>query len=257
MARVRDPASGRAAVYAFVLKYVPPAIELGPPGAKKPAHYRQLPAAHGGPAATARSWRVWRVGPRSPAWRSRSVLAWWSSQHRAWTLDNEVSPLLATGLTWSYSRPKRLPQSAALSSCESRHRAQVQGSSQLCREVTSEVLDGVDRNPVVQDSLQEGVFAQFVGELYRYRPSADDLAYLAGVGMATPPGEQVTDDDQVRPRRTSRAFAARHRSERIGGVGLEAFALAAALLDGPSSALCCQFEAVDERHTRSRVGEHL
>jgi len=47
-------------------QYVPPAIELGPPGAKKPAHYRQLPAARGGPAATARSWRVGRVGPEEP-----------------------------------------------------------------------------------------------------------------------------------------------------------------------------------------------
>ena len=69
------------------------------------------------------------------------------------------------------------------------------------------MLDGVDCHPVVQDSFQEGVFAQFTGELYGYRPTADDLAHLTGVGMATPPGEQVTDDDQVRPRRASRAFA--------------------------------------------------
>jgi hypothetical protein len=51
----------------------------------------------------------------------------------------------------------------------------------------------------VQDSFQKGVFAQFVGELDRYRPAADDLAHLAGVGMAAPPGEEVTDDHQVRP----------------------------------------------------------
>jgi hypothetical protein len=88
-----------------------------------------------------------------------------------------------------------------------------------------------------------------VGELYWYWPSADDLAYLTGVGMAAPPCEQVTNDHQVRPRSTRRAFACRHRSEGVGGVSLEAFALAAGLLDGPSCALCVQLEAVDESHT--------
>ncbi len=111
------------------------------------------------------------------------------------------------------------------------------------------MLDGVYFHPVVQDGLQEGVFAQFMGELYRYRPSADELAHLTGVGMAAPPGENVTDDDQVRPRRTSRAFANCHRRERVGGIGLEALALAAALLDISPRALRCQLEAVDERHT--------
>jgi hypothetical protein len=61
-----------------------------------------------------------------------------------------------------------------------------------------EVFDRVDRNPIVQDSLQEGVLAQFAREVYRYRPTADDVAYLTGVGMAAPPGEQVTNDDEVR-----------------------------------------------------------
>jgi hypothetical protein len=107
----------------------------------------------------------------------------------------------------------------------------------------------MDRHPVVQDYFQEGVFAQFMGELYWYRATSDDLAYLTGVGMATPPGEQVTDDHQVRSRRTSSAFAARHCHKRIGGVGVKAFALAAGLVNGSPCALGCQLEAVDERHS--------
>jgi hypothetical protein len=113
------------------------------------------------------------------------------------------------------------------------------------------VLDGVDRNPVVQDSLQEGVFAQFAGELYWYWATADDLAYLTGVGMAKPPGEQVTDNDQVSSRRTSRAFARSHRREGIGGVGIKAFAFLAGLVDGTPCALGRKLEAVDERHSGS------
>jgi hypothetical protein len=113
------------------------------------------------------------------------------------------------------------------------------------------VLDGVDRNPVVQDSLQEGVFAQFAGELYWYWATADDLAYLTGVGMATPPGEKVTNDHQVRPRSASRAFANCHLCKRIGGVGVKALAFPAGLKNGSSGALCSQLEAVDERHSGS------
>jgi hypothetical protein len=103
-------------------------------------------------------------------------------------------------------------------------------------------------NPVVQYSLQEGVFAQFMGELYWYRPTADDLAYLTGVGMATPPGEDVADDHQVRPRRTSRAFASRHCRKRIGGVGVKALAFPAGLINGTPCALGGKLEAVDEGH---------
>jgi hypothetical protein len=112
------------------------------------------------------------------------------------------------------------------------------------------VLDGVDRNPVVQDCLQEGVFAQLTRELYRYGPTSDDLAHLSGVGMATPPGEDVTDDDQVRARRASRAFAARHCDKRIGGTGIEALALATGLKDRTPCALSSQLDAVDEGHSR-------
>jgi hypothetical protein len=145
--------------------------------------------------------------------------------------------------------PEAAPALGALGSCESRHGAQVQGGSQLSREVTSEVLDGVYLHPVVQDSLQEGVFAELMGELYGYRPSADDLAQFTGVGVATTPGRHVTDDDQVRPRRVRRPFADCHRSERVGSVSLEALGLAACLLDGPPRALGGQFEPVDEGHT--------
>jgi hypothetical protein len=116
--------------------------------------------------------------------------------------------------------------------------------------VTSEVLDRVDRHPIVQDRLQEGVLAQFMGELYRYWPTTDDLAYLTGVGVAAPPGQDVTDDDQVRSRRTRWAFACRHCRQCIGGVGLEALTLSAVLVDSSASSLCIQLEAVDERDSR-------
>jgi hypothetical protein len=85
-------------------------------------------------------------------------------------------------------------------------------------------------NTVAQDSLQEGVFAQLTSELYRHRPTADDLAYLTGVGMAPSPGEDVTNNDQVRPRRTGWAFASPHCRERVRSVGVKAFALPAGLV---------------------------
>jgi hypothetical protein len=106
-------------------------------------------------------------------------------------------------------------------------------------------------HPVVQDSFQEGVFAQLMRELYWYRPTADYLAHLAGVGMATPPGEEVTDDNQVRPHRARRAFACRHCRKGIGGIGIEAFALCAGLINRTPGALGSQLEAVDERHSCS------
>jgi hypothetical protein len=108
----------------------------------------------------------------------------------------------------------------------------------------------MDRHPVVQDSFQEGVVAQFTCELDRYRPTADDLARLTGVAMAAPPCEQVTDDHQLCPGGASRAFAARHSHKGIGGVGIEALALPAGLVDGSSGALSSQLEAVDEGHSR-------
>jgi hypothetical protein len=114
--------------------------------------------------------------------------------------------------------------------------------------VTPEVLDGVYRNPVVQHCFQEGVLAELVRELHRDRPAADDLAHLAGVSMATPPGEQVTDDDQVSARRTRRSLANCHCGKGVRGIGLEALALSAGLMNRPSGALGGKLEAVDERH---------
>jgi hypothetical protein len=108
----------------------------------------------------------------------------------------------------------------------------------------------MDGNPVVQDCLQEGVFGEFARELDRYRPTADDLARLPGVGMAPPPGEKVADDDQVRSRRARWALAARHCDKRIGGVGIEAIALAAGLKNCTPCALSSQLDAVDEGHSR-------
>jgi hypothetical protein len=110
----------------------------------------------------------------------------------------------------------------------------------------------MDRRPVVEDRLQEGVFAQFARELDWYWTAPDDLAHLTGVGMAAPPGEEVTDNHQVRPRRARRALARRHCRKGIGGVGLEAFAFPAGLVNGPPGALCGQLEAVDEGNSRFR-----
>jgi len=115
--------------------------------------------------------------------------------------------------------------------------------------VTPEVLDAVDRNTVVQDSLQEGVLAEFSGELYWYRAASYDLAHLAGVGMAPAPGEDVTDDDEVSSLRTRRALPDGHRGEGICRVGLEALERPTGLLHGAPRALCGQLEAVDKRHT--------
>jgi hypothetical protein len=100
----------------------------------------------------------------------------------------------------------------------------------------------------MQDSFQEGVFAEFTRELYRYGPAPDDLAHLTGVGMAAPPGEDVTNDHQVRARRARWPVAARHCHQCIGGIGVKALALAAGLKNATSRALSGQFEAVDEGH---------
>jgi hypothetical protein len=69
--------------------------------------------------------------------------------------------------------------------------------------------------------------------------------------MATPPGEDVANNDQVRSRGASRAFANCHRRKRIGGVGVKALALPAGLVNGSSGALGGKLEAVDEGHSRS------
>lgn len=96
----------------------------------------------------------------------------------------------------------------------------------------SEVLDGVHRHPVVQHSFQEGVFAQFMGELHRYGLTTNDLARLTWVAMAASPGKDVTDDDELRARAARGPFAERRCAQRIGGVRLEALGLATALLGG-------------------------
>ncbi len=145
--------------------------------------------------------------------------------------------------------PEAPPAVRALRSCKGRHRAKVQSAAQLCAQVTPEVLDAVDRNTVVQDSLQEGVPAEFSGELYWYRAASYDLAHLAGVGMAPAPGEQVTDDDEVSSLRTRRALPDGHRRQGICRVGLEAFQRPTGLLHGAPRALCGKLEAVDKRHS--------
>jgi hypothetical protein len=68
--------------------------------------------------------------------------------------------------------------------------------------------------------------------------------------MAPPPGEDVTDDDQVRARRASRAFAGCHCDKCIGGIGIEALALATGLKNRTPCALSSQLDAVDEGHSR-------
>jgi hypothetical protein len=56
----------------------------------------------------------------------------------------------------------------------------------------------VDVDPIVQHSGEEGVLAQAFGQVNGERPAIDDLAYLAWVGVAAPPSEQVAHNDQLR-----------------------------------------------------------
>lgn len=49
-----------------------------------------------------------------PAFRSRSVFAWWHIQQRGLRLPVDAGPYAVWGSTWSFSFPKRLPQSTQL-----------------------------------------------------------------------------------------------------------------------------------------------
>ncbi len=57
-----------------------------------------------------------------------------------------------------------------------------------------------------------------------YRPSSDDVARLAGVGMATAEDIDVADDAELSAKPARLCFALQHR---VCGVGLEAFATGA------------------------------
>jgi hypothetical protein len=100
------------------------------------------------------------------------------------------------------------------------------------------MLDGVYCDPIVQDSFQESVFAEFTGQLYRYRPAADDLAYLAGVGMAAPPGEQVTDE--VAP--MAEVPCLQLLAMEVGDVGVGLAVLAGFVAELPEVRVPCELE---------------
>jgi hypothetical protein len=108
----------------------------------------------------------------------------------------------------------------------------------------------MDGNPVMEDDFQEGVLAELARDLYWDGPTPDDMAHFAGVGVATAPGEEVTDDHQVRARRASRALACCHGYKRIGCVGVEALALGPGVLHSAPRALSSDLEAVDQGHPR-------
>src|SRR5271168_195334 len=67
--------------------------------------------------------------------------------------------------------------------------------------------------------------------------------------MAASPGKDITDNDELSTRAARGPFTERHRSQGIGGVGLEALGLATTLLSRPLGALRGELQAVDEGHS--------
>ena len=63
-------------------------------------------------------------------------------------------------------------------------------------------------DPVVQDCVEEGVFAKLPGQLDRDGATVDDVANLTLVGMTSPPGEQVAHDHQLGTVRSLRCAVA-------------------------------------------------
>ena len=96
----------------------------------------------------------------------------------------------------------------ALATGEPWYRTKVEGGAQLCRLIAPKAFDGVNVDPVVQDCVEESVFAKLPGQLDRDGATIYDVANLAMVGMAPPPGEQVTHDHQLGTVRSFRCAVA-------------------------------------------------
>src|SRR5438270_8848731 len=80
---------------------------------------------------------------------------------------------------------------------EQRGRAEIECGPKGGRDVAAEMLDGEDVDTGVKDRLEEGVLAQLTGHLNRNRAPIDDVADLAGMGVAATPRVEVAYDHQL------------------------------------------------------------
>ncbi len=72
--------------------------------------------------------------------------------------------------------------------------------------------------PVVDHRLHEGVRRDVADHRDRQRPTSDHMAHLAGVGVPTPPGPQVHDEDDVGAVRPPAARPLEHPHQCVGCV---------------------------------------
>ena len=132
-----------------------------------------------------------------------------------------------------------------------RGRSEVQGGAQLGRQIAAEVLDCVHSDPIVKHGLHERVLCQTAGNLHGDRPSVDDMAYFAWVGMAPSPGIDVAHDYQVGLVVARGASTRGDRDQGVGCVGLERFAsVLAAGAQLPAPPLSRQLDSGARRRLR-------
>src|SRR5207302_5315286 len=75
--------------------------------------------------------------------------------------------------------------------------AEVERGAKLSPDVAAEMDHGVDVDAVVGGRFEERVSGHLLGQPYRDRSAAHDVAGLAVMGVAAPIRAQVTDDDAV------------------------------------------------------------
>jgi hypothetical protein len=80
---------------------------------------------------------------------------------------------------------------------EGRDRTEVECGLEGSGNVPAEVFHRVDVDPIVENDFQEGILGQLFGDLDGDGTAIDDVAGLAGVGVAATPGVDVADDNQI------------------------------------------------------------